>query len=481
MMFNEELKSYVNGGFVNASGDKINNLNPSDGKVINIFPENSVNEIDNAISCAREAQKSWEKLPAIERAEHLKKIANKIRDNAEDIANIVVEEQGKIKSLALGEVGAAASYFEYMAEWGRRIEGEIITSDAKNENIFLYRVPMGVVAGILPWNFPFFLIARKVAPALITGNAVVIKPSEETSNNAFIFTKIINDLDIPKGLINFVYGKGETVGKHLSAHAGIDMISFTGSVETGSLIMQEAGKNITKVNLELGGKAPAIVLGDAEINKAVNKIKNARVVNSGQVCNCVERVYVQNNILDEFTDKLKTVMESVNYGNPNNEENIEYGPMINKDGLDKVQGLVQSATEEGAEIITGGKSTKIEDGSYYQPTVIANCKQDMKIIRKETFGPVLPVVSFNDLDEAISYANDCDYGLTSSIFTTNIKTAMRAANEIKFGETMINRENMEMFTAFHAGMRKSGIGGADGKHGMYEYMQTHGVYINYDD
>ena len=174
-------------------------------------------------------------------------------------------------------------------------------------------------------------------------------------------------------------------------------------------------------------------------------------------------------------------MESVKYGNPNNEENIEYGPMINKDGLEKVQDLVQSATEEGAEIITGGKSTKIEDGSYYQPTVIANCKQDMKIIRKEIFGPVLPLVSFNDLDEAISYANDSDFGLTSSIFTTNIKTAMRAANEIKFGETMINRENMEQFTAFHAGMRKSGIGGADGKHGMYEYMQTHGVYINYDD
>ena len=302
MMFKEEIKSFVNGSFIKATGEKINNLNPSDGKVINIFHENSFNEIDNAISCAREVQKTWEKVPAIERAEYLKKIANKIRYNAEDIANIIVEEQGKIKSLALGEVGAAAGYFEYMAEWGRRIEGEIITSDVKNENIFLYRVPMGVVAGIIPWNFPFFLIARKVAPALITGNAIVIKPSEETSNNAFIFTKIINDLDIPKGLINFVYGKGETVGKHLSAHSGIDMISFTGSVEAGSLIMQEAGKNITKVNLELGGKAPAIVLGDAEIDKAVNKIKNGRVVNSGQVCNCVERVYVQNNVLDEFTD-----------------------------------------------------------------------------------------------------------------------------------------------------------------------------------
>ena len=480
-MFKDKIQSYINNGFVDSSGIAINNLNPSDGKIINTFNENSLNEVDDAIFSAREAQKSWEKVPAIERAGYLKKIGKKIQEHADEIVNVIVEEQGKIKSLAQGEVSFASGYFEYMAEWARRIEGEIITSDVKNENIFLYRVPMGVVAGILPWNFPFFLIARKVAPALVTGNSVVIKPSEETPNNAFIFSKIIDDLDIPKGLINFVYGKGETVGKHLSAHPEIDMISFTGSVETGSLIMQEAGKNITKVNLELGGKAPAIVLGDADIDKTVNKIKNARVINSGQVCNCVERVYVQNNILDEFTDKLKKVMENVSYGNPNVDENIEYGPLINKEGLKKVEDLVQSAFEGGGEIITGGKSTNIENGSYYQPTVIANCKQNMQIIRKEIFGPVLPLVSFHDLDEAIDYANDCDYGLTSSIFTNNIKTAMRAANEIKFGETMINRANMEIFQAFHAGVRKSGIGGADGKHGLYEYMQTHGVYINYDD
>ena len=480
-MFKDKIQSYINNNFVDSSGMTINNLNPSDGKVINIFNENSLNEVDNAISSAKEAQKSWEKVPAIERAGYLKKIGKKIQEHSDEIVSIIVEEQGKIKSLAQGEVNFASGYFEYMAEWARRIEGEIITSDAKNENIFLYRVPMGVVARILPWNFPFFLIARKVAPALVTGNSIVIKASEETSNNAFIFTKIIDELDIPKGLINFVYGKGETVGKYLSAHPGIDMISFTGSVETGSLIMKEASKNITKVNLELGGKAPAIVLADADIDKAANKIKNARVINSGQVCNCVERVYVQNNILDEFTDKLKKVMEDVTYGNPNVDENIEYGPLINKEGLEKVEGLVKSAADEGGKIVTGGKSVNLENGSYYQPTVIANCKQNMKIIRKEIFGPVLPLVSFNDLDEAINYANDCDYGLTSSIFTSNIKTAMRAANEIKFGETMINRENMEIFQAFHAGVRKSGIGGADGKHGLYEYMQTHSVYINYDD
>ena len=480
-MFDNKFHSYINNNFIKSSGEEIKNINPSDGKFLNSFNGNSLEEVDQAIQSARQAQKLWEKFPPIERAGYLKKIGNKIKENKDTIVNIIVREQGKIKSLANAEVNNTAEYFYYMAEWARRIEGEIITSDVKNENIFLYRIPMGVVAGILPWNFPFFLIARKVAPALIAGNSIIIKPSEETSYNAYFFTKIIHELNLPKGLINFVYGKGETVGKYLSAHPDIDMISFTGSVETGSSIMQEAGKNITKVNLELGGKAPAIVLEDADINKAVSKIKNARVINSGQVCNCVERVYVQNNILEEFTDKLSKVMENVSYGNPNFESNIEYGPMINERGLSKVEGLVNSASMEGAEIITGGKSTKIENGSYYEPTLIANCTQNMKIIRKEIFGPVLPIVSFNDLDEAINYANDCDYGLTSSIFTKNIKVAMRAANEIKFGETMINRENMEIFQAFHAGIRKSGIGGADGKHGLYEYMQTHGVYINYGD
>ena len=190
-MFDTKIQSYINNNFIKSSGLEINNINPSDGKLLNSFNENSLKEVDEAIQSARQAQKLWEKIPAIERAVYLKKIGDKIKDNADKIVNIIVQEQGKIKSLAEGEVNNTAEYFHYMAEWARRIEGEIITSDVKNENIFLYRVPIGVVAGILPWNFPFFLIARKVAPALIAGNSIIIKPSEETSNNAFFFTKLI--------------------------------------------------------------------------------------------------------------------------------------------------------------------------------------------------------------------------------------------------------------------------------------------------
>ena len=478
MSDNYNIQNYINGSFsVSANTEEIKNINPSDSSIINSFKETSIEDVESAIDVAKKSQSKWSKTPAIERASYLKKIAEGIRKNEDEFVRIIVEEQGKIKDLAKGEVQGAANYLDYTAEWARRIEGEIVTSDSPDENIFIFKIPMGVVSGILPWNFPFFLIVRKLAPALVTGNTIVIKASEETSNNAYMFSKLLDEAGVPKGVVNFVYGRGQTVGKLLSSSKKIDMISFTGSVETGSAIMTEAAKNITKVNLELGGKAPALVLADADIDLAVSKIRDARVINSGQVCNCVERVYVDKKIVDEFTEKLTKAMQNTKFGNPNTKTDIDYGPLINEDGSKKVSELVNSAKGSGAEILTGGNRDESSEGIYYHPTVIANCKQDMRIIQEEIFGPVLPLVEFEDLDQAIEYANDSDYGLTSSIFTNNLKTALKACNEIRFGETMINRDNMEIFQSFHAGLRKSGIGGADGKHGLYEYMQTHAVYM----
>ena len=478
MPFKYKIKNYIDGNFSSSLNTSvIQNINPSDSTIINDFTETSIEDLNLAIDVAKKSQNLWSKTPAVERAEYLKKIASGIRKREDEIVSIIVEEQGKIKELAKGEVNGAANYLDYTAEWARRIEGEIVTSDHAGENIFIFKIPMGTVAGILPWNFPFFLIVRKLAPALVTGNTIVIKASEETSNNAYLFSKIMDEVNLPKGVVNFVYGKGETVGKHLSAHNNIDMISFTGSVDTGSAIMTEAAKNITKVNLELGGKAPALVLADADIDLAVSKIRDARIINSGQVCNCVERVYVDKKIADEFTDKLTIAMKNSTFGNPNIDNNIDYGPLINEEGVSKVSDLVNAAKNSGGEILTGGNREDGKSGIYFHPTVIGNCKQEMRIIKEEIFGPVLPLVIFDDLDQAIDYANDSDFGLTSSIFTNNLKTAMKACNDIKFGETMINRDNMEIFQSFHAGLRKSGIGGADGKHGLYEYMQTHAVYM----
>jgi lactaldehyde dehydrogenase / glycolaldehyde dehydrogenase len=474
----KDFDNFINGKFVPSSGTaRILVKNPSTSEVICSVPDSTQKDVNDALATAIQAQRSWARQTAIVRAKLLKSIAGKIRENLEPLARAITEEQGKTLGLARVEVDFTADYFDYMAEWGRRIEGEIIESDRPEETILLFRQPIGVIAGILPWNFPFFLIARKAAPALITGNTIVIKPSEETPHCAVMFCDLLAQLDVPPGLINVVHGKGSTTGHALASSAQIGMISFTGSVETGSAVMTAAAKNITKVNLELGGKAPAIVMADADVDRTVQAIKSSRVINSGQVCNCVERVYVQRSIAAQFADKLGEAMKSTLYGDPLVDETVAYGPLINEAGFRKVERLVGTAVKAGATVLTGGKRGAGEKGFFYEPTVLAGCKQDMEIIRNEIFGPVIPLVEFGDLEEAIGYANDSDYGLTSSIYTRDLNVALRACQEIRFGETYINRDNFEAMQGFHAGWRKSGIGGADGKHGLYEFLQTHVVYM----
>ncbi|HEY0297406.1 MAG TPA: aldehyde dehydrogenase [Bordetella sp.] len=469
------LQNYIGGEF-SSSAELHDVLNPATGERLAQAPMASQQEVDRAIAAARGAQKAWARKTAIERAGHLRRIAAKLREHAPRLARAITQEQGKILGLAEVEVHFTADYMDYMAEWARRLEGEIITSDRPDESIFLLRKPLGVVAGILPWNFPFFLIARKMAPALLTGNTIVIKPSEETPINCHEFTQLLAQTDLPAGVFNVVYGQG-AVGGALSAHPGVDMISFTGSVPTGSRIMAAAAGNITKLNLELGGKAPAIVLADADLDLAVKAIRDSRIINTGQVCNCAERVYVERKVADEFVARIAQAMAATRYGDPIAQPDVEMGPLINQKGLDGVAAKVRTAIGAGAQLVTGGRVADLGRGFHYEPTVLAGCRADMEIMRKEVFGPVLPVQVVDDLDEAIALANDSEYGLTSSVYTRDLAKAMHAMREIDFGETYINRENFEAMQGFHAGVRKSGIGGADGKHGLYEYTHTQVVYV----
>lgn len=468
-------QNYINGKF-RSSDNHVAVYNPSTQALLSQIPASSPAEVEDALDAARRAQGAWAKKTAIERANHLRKIAAKIRENVATLAQTIMLEQGKIAGLAKVEVNFTADYIDYMAEWARRIEGEIIPSDRVNENIFVFRKPLGVVAGILPWNFPFFLIARKMAPALLTGNTIVIKPSEETPNNCYEFAKLVAQTDLPAGVFNVVGGKGD-VGGQMSASSKVDMISFTGSVETGSRIMAAAAPNITKLNLELGGKAPAIVLADANLDLAVKAIRDSRIINTGQVCNCAERVYVERGVADAFINKISTAMAATRYGDPAADKSVDMGPLINQAGLDKVAARVKTAVANGATVVTGGAIADLGQGYHYQPTVLVDCKQEMEIMRKEIFGPVLPIQIVDSLEEAITYANDCEYGLTSSVYTQNLNKAMQACREINFGETYINRENFEAMQGYHAGVRKSGVGGADGKHGLYEYTHTQVVYL----
>lgn len=477
----KQYQMYINGEFVNASsGEVIRVLNPATEEVVSEVPSCSREEVQETIEYAEAAQKDWKKKPAAERAKYLTRLAEEIRKNKDFLARVISEEQGKILALSTTEVEFTADYIDYMAGSARTYEGEILQSDRPNENIMIFKEPIGVVAGLLPWNFPFFLVARKAAPALVTGNTIVIKPSSDTPNNAMEFAKLVDKVGIPKGVFNIVTGPNSNIGNELASNEKIGLVSLTGSVNAGVSVMKAAAENVTKVSLELGGKAPAIVAEDADIDLAVKAIVDSRIINTGQVCNCAERVYVHENIADVFIEKVVEVMKNVKYGNPLQDETVDMGPVTTKRGLETIEAMVNRAVEEGAQVLTGGKRADVTSGYYYEPTVLVNVKQDSQIIQEEVFGPVLPIMTFKDLDEAIELANDCQYGLTSSIFTQNLDTAMRAANELLFGETYINRENFEAIQGFHAGRKKSGIGGADGKHGLEEFLQTHVVYLQHN-
>ncbi|MDZ5712967.1 aldehyde dehydrogenase [Jeotgalibacillus haloalkalitolerans] len=474
-------KLYINGQYTDSTSDEwIDIINPATEEVISRTPKGTEEDVNKAIDAAFEAQKQWEKVPSNERGQIVRKLGDKIKEKRETFIDLLIEEQGKPKDQASDEVDTAIDYFYYMSEWARRIEGEILPSDRPNENILIYKKPIGVVAGIVPWNFPVFILARKVATALIAGCSIVLKPSQQTPNTAAEFTKIVDGMDeIPKGVYNYVTGTGSTIGNVMASHPKVGIITMTGSVGAGTKVMEAAAQNITKVNLELGGKAPAIVTENADLDLAVKHIVTSRLTNSGQACTNAERVYVQESVAEAFTKKLTEAMEQSQAGNPNEESSLDLGPLVSKDRLDTVHEMVQKAVEEGAEILTGGKPLDREKGFFYAPTVLGNVKHEMSIIKEEIFGPVLPVVTYKTLDEAIEMSNDTEYGLSSSVYTENYHETMRVINGLKFGETFVNRENFEALQGYHAGVRKSGLGGADGKHGLDDFLVTHVAYMQY--
>ncbi len=472
----KDLKMYINGKFVESSSGKwINVLNPSTEEVISRQPDGTVDDVNAALDAAKAAQKEWAKTPACERAEYLKKMANGIRARENDFVEILMREQGKTRNWASIEVGATIAYFDYMATFARHIEGEIIQSDNRGETIYLSKKPIGVVAGILPWNFPFFLIARKAGAALIAGCSIVLKPSQLTPENCTEFCKVVDETGLPAGLFNVVTGKGSVVGDAMARSPKIDCVSVTGSVGAGESIMKAAATNITKVSLELGGKAPVIVFPDADLELAAQAILDSRIGNNGQICNNAERLYIHKDVKKQLTELLLKKFEAVKVGDPFSGE-VDMGPLVEQRALESVEAKVANAIKQGAKVLCGGHRVG-EKGYFYAATLLDNCTQDMDIIHEETFGPVLPIIEFDNIDQVLGWANDCEYGLASSVFTNNLNIAARCCAELEFGETYVNRFHFEAIQGFHAGVKKSGIGGADGKHGVEEYLSTHVTYF----
>ena len=473
----KNLKMYINGKFVESrSGQWIDVLNPSTEEVCSRQPEGTLEDVEEALDAARAAQREWAKVPAVERGEYLKKMAEGIRRRQTEFVEIIMREQGKTRSWAEIEVGATIAYFDYMATFARHIEGEIIQSDNRGETIFLSKKPIGVVAGILPWNFPFFLIARKAGAALIAGCSIVIKPAQLTPENCTAFAEIVHETGLPAGLFNVVTGKGSVIGNALAASPKIDIVSVTGSVGAGESIMKAAASNITKVSLELGGKAPVIVFPDADLELAAQAILDSRIGNNGQICNNAERLYIHKDVKEKLTAMLLEKFKAVKVGDPFSADDIDMGPLVEKRALESVEEKVARAVSQGAKVLCGGHRVG-EKGYFYAATLLDNCRQDMDIVHEETFGHVLPIIEWEDIDEVLAWANDCEYGLASSVFTNDINTATRCVRELEFGETYINRFHFEAIQGFHAGVKKSGIGGADGKHGVEEYLRTHVTYL----
>lgn len=473
-------EQFIGGQFVANTKDTafIDVYDPCTEELIARAPAGTKKDADKAVQMAKQAQVEWAQKPSVHRASFLKKIAATIREHRVVLARTLSKEQAKALPLAQVEIDVTAEYYDYYAGLARSYEGEIIPSDRPGEQIYLYKCPIGVVVGICPWNFPFFVMARKIAPSLLTGNAVVIKVSEETPMTCLEFARRISNIGLPQGILSILCGTGGELGEALTAQKDVGLISLTGSIAAGEKVMAAAAKNITKVSLELGGKAPAIVCNDADLDIAVPAIVASRMLYSGQICNCAERVYVEAGIYDRFVDKLVEAVKKIKTGNALEDEGIDMSAQINPTQLAKVHGMVERAVQQGGKVLTGGKKNgAFSRGHYYEPTVIVDVQQNAEIIQREIFGPVLPVVKVSSFDEALKLANDSEYGLTSSVYTNNINNVLRATKELQFGEVYVNRENFEAIQGFHAGWRKSGIGGADGKHGLEEYLQTKVVYM----
>ncbi len=477
----KSYQNYINGEFINNhSEETVEVINPATEEVISRIPKSDEKDVQRAIEAAKASQRDWEKKPSIERAEYLYKIADKVEEKKETFINMLTEENGKTVDASKAEVEITIDYFRYMAGWARRYEGEVLPSDRPNENILVFKKPIGIVGGIVPWNFPMFIFARKVAPAFVTGCPIIIKPSQFTPNTACELTSIIHDIGVPKGVFNLVTGKGSDIGTPLASSPDVQMISLTGSYPAGSKVMEAAAKNITKVNLELGGKAPAIVTKHANVDLAVEKITTSRITNNGQACTNAERVYVHEDVAEDFISKITETFKNTKVGDSLNEDGCDIGPLANKQQIDSVEEMVNNAVKAGAVVKTGGKRVDRDKGFFFEPTVLTDVSQDMNVIQEEIFGPVLPIVIYSDFDKVLEMANDTDYGLSSSIFSDNMHEVMKASNVLRYGETYVNRENFEAVQGFHAGMGQSGIGGADGKHGVNEYLKTHVIYMEYD-
>lgn len=454
--------------------------NPSNENVIATIPDGNAEDARKALTSAKKAQAAWAAMPSAERGSLVASLADQVAAQRQHLARLVTLEQGKPLSHALQEIDAGITFLRYAVENARRIEGDIVTSDNRSEEIHIRRHPYGVVVGLTAWNYPFALAARKLGPALVAGNTFVLLSHEATPLSGLALAKLSDKAGFPAGVFNVVTGRGRVVGEALVRSPLSDLVTMTGSTRAGREIYKSGAEDIKVIRLELGGKAPFLVMEDADIDSAVSAAVAARYTNCGQICTCNERMYLHRSIADEFLEKFIAASEALKIGDPLG--NVDLGPKVSRVERDKVADVVAQSISSGADILLKGGI--LEDGPFAKghwlaPTVLEATRNDNPAVREEIFGPVATAVRVDDFDMAVAYANDTSFGLSAYLFTRDYKRLAEAPYRLKFGELYLNRSNGEAVQGFHTGWGLSGLGGEDGRYGFDGYLRKQTAYLNW--